>query len=320
MIHFSFIIPHKNLPTELLRKCLDSIPLRDDVEIIVIDDNSDFTYTDKAELSSLGDSRTQIVFDTSSKGPGNARNLGMKMAKGEWLLFADADDFYEKDNLNLFLEQLLNCNADVVYMGIRVLSLDGSVADDNYSFPCDKKELLPVESKDVFLHDQHQSWRRAIRADFLREHNIEYPSIRYCEDQSMSVKALLYVKAIMVFPLPVYCYVRREGSITKQLSRKDLTDALYDCFAMNRLIGQHNYNVRLSVPAYILSLLRQKNILLFYYYALQNFLHVDKETAMSDYKKACKMSYIAENPVKVLVDSVRVKLGAIKNSLFHRAK
>lgn len=40
MIVYSFIIPHKNCPV-LLNRCLDSIPIRDDVQIIVVDDNSD---------------------------------------------------------------------------------------------------------------------------------------------------------------------------------------------------------------------------------------------------------------------------------------
>ena len=45
MINFSFIIPHKNTP-DLLQKCLDSIPRRDDVQIIVVDDNSDADKVD----------------------------------------------------------------------------------------------------------------------------------------------------------------------------------------------------------------------------------------------------------------------------------
>lgn len=46
MIYFSIIIPHKNTP-DLLQRCLDSIPVCDDVQVIVVDDNND---TDKVDF------------------------------------------------------------------------------------------------------------------------------------------------------------------------------------------------------------------------------------------------------------------------------
>ena len=45
MINYSIIIPHKNIPN-LLQRCLDSIPNREDVQIIVVDDNSDPNIVD----------------------------------------------------------------------------------------------------------------------------------------------------------------------------------------------------------------------------------------------------------------------------------
>ena len=47
MINYSIIIPHKNIPN-LLQRCLDSIPNREDVQIIVVDDNSCLLYTSDA--------------------------------------------------------------------------------------------------------------------------------------------------------------------------------------------------------------------------------------------------------------------------------
>ena len=45
MINYSVIIPHKNIP-KLLQRCLDSIPVRDDLQVIVVDDNSDLDVVD----------------------------------------------------------------------------------------------------------------------------------------------------------------------------------------------------------------------------------------------------------------------------------
>ena len=92
MITYSLVIPHKNTP-KLLQRCLESIPQREDVEVIVVDDNSD------EHLKPYVNRHDVILLDIGSdwsKGAGRARNIGLSQAKGRWVLFADADDYYEK--------------------------------------------------------------------------------------------------------------------------------------------------------------------------------------------------------------------------------
>ena len=59
MVNYTIIIPHHNIPN-LLRRCLHSIPLRDDVQIIVVDDCSDEIY--KSELLSLEKEFISVYF------------------------------------------------------------------------------------------------------------------------------------------------------------------------------------------------------------------------------------------------------------------
>jgi cellulose synthase/poly-beta-1,6-N-acetylglucosamine synthase-like glycosyltransferase len=61
MINYSIIIPHKNIP-QLLQRCLDSIPRREDVQIIVVDDNSDANKVDFANFPGLNDPYVEVVF------------------------------------------------------------------------------------------------------------------------------------------------------------------------------------------------------------------------------------------------------------------
>ena len=72
MINYSIIIPHKNTP-DLLRKCLDSIPHRDDVQIIVVDDNSDEDKVDFEHFPGLNEERTEVYFTKEGKGAVNTR-------------------------------------------------------------------------------------------------------------------------------------------------------------------------------------------------------------------------------------------------------
>lgn len=115
MINYSFIIPHHNCPI-LLDRLLSSIPQREDIEVIVVDDNSD---NDKKPNVSRSDVHVVLIPADESKGAGHARNVGLEIAKGKWLLFADSDDYYE-DNFITSLDEYINTDADIVLFGAYV--------------------------------------------------------------------------------------------------------------------------------------------------------------------------------------------------------
>ncbi|GAP73202.1 glycosyl transferase [Candidatus Symbiothrix dinenymphae] len=96
-INYSIIIPHKNIP-KLLERCLASIPQRDDIQVIVVDDNSDADIVETWRATSLPKyPHVEFVFAKNKngrKGAGYARNIGLEHAKGKWIVFADADDFF----------------------------------------------------------------------------------------------------------------------------------------------------------------------------------------------------------------------------------
>lgn len=95
---FSIIIPHKDIP-DLLMRCLRSIPVSEDIQVIVVDDNSADadTYLDKCP--ELSRPYLEFVRTTKGKGAGYARNVGLDHAKGKWLLFADAEGSVRKGSM-----------------------------------------------------------------------------------------------------------------------------------------------------------------------------------------------------------------------------
>lgn len=107
----SIIMPVYN-QIDLVGRALDSIPAREDVEVIVVDDGS----TD-------GTSEFLLEYERSKRLPnfklfkieknlgkmtsaGNARNVGFDNATGHWLYALDSDDYYDTDGLNLVLDNL----------------------------------------------------------------------------------------------------------------------------------------------------------------------------------------------------------------------
>src|SRR5690554_5139845 len=108
---FSIIIPHKNRPV-LLQKLLRSIPNRDDLETIIVDDNSDSEIVDFHSFPGLTKPNTTIIYDKIGGGGGYARNLGLKHARGQWIIFADSDDLFTS-NLAHILEEYKDNLEDV---------------------------------------------------------------------------------------------------------------------------------------------------------------------------------------------------------------
>ena len=117
MLNYSIIIPHKNCP-DLLKRLLDSIPERDDVQIIVVDDNSD-----EGKKPSIDRKDTEVILLDAerSKGAGRARNVGLEHAEGKWLLFADADVVL--NGLSIDALPLAHCHDEFVKLSCKAVEI-----------------------------------------------------------------------------------------------------------------------------------------------------------------------------------------------------
>lgn len=80
-LNYSLIIPHKNIPN-LLKRCLDSIPQRDDMEIILVDDNSDPNIVDFEHFPGKTRQGVRLIFDKQGGGAGRARNWDWMLRRG----------------------------------------------------------------------------------------------------------------------------------------------------------------------------------------------------------------------------------------------
>ena len=93
---FSIIIPHKEIP-DLLLRCLKSIPVSEDIQVIVVDDSSADADTYLDRYPDLSRPYLEFIRTTKGGGAGYARNVALGHAEGRWILFADADDFFVDD-------------------------------------------------------------------------------------------------------------------------------------------------------------------------------------------------------------------------------
>lgn len=225
MIKISIIIPHKNTP-DLLHRCLDSIPQREDIEIIVVDNNSS-PQLDKNEHHPWLD-RAILIKDDESIGPGGARNRGLEKAQGEWVLFADADDQYSERFLDV-LEQYVETNAEVVYFNFNVRKKGECVAlpyslryladfdTDNQEFVLMLRCRFPV------------AWNKMMKKDFLQEHHITFKDCLVGEDGVFSFQVGYFAQLVIVDETKIYNYYLNPYGITgERIHNEDFYKCLFE--------------------------------------------------------------------------------------------
>lgn len=213
--NFSIIIPHKN-SIKLLKRCLASIPIRNDVQVIVVDDNSDFHKMDFNDIFH-NDTPINIEFYylKEDKGAGYARNIGLKHAKGKWLLFADADDYYTPEISSLFDTYGENNNWDIVYLNAQYVNDNEEKEPYVSSFYINNYLKGRWLAEDTLKYELWSPWTRMVKSAFVQKYNLKFEEIPIGNDLRFGLECSKYAQRISAFPIIVYNYYRPvSGSIT----------------------------------------------------------------------------------------------------------
>lgn len=215
MVDYSIIIPHYNIP-DLLDRLLSSIPIRNDVEVIVVDDKSSEIVFRQLELL-----RQRYCFSLFSndgkKGAGTCRNRGLAEASGRWVVFADADDFF-CDDFSVILDAYKDDSADLVYFNIdSVLSENISV----HSFRSrDKQNLFneynknPVEGMKRFRYGYPEPWGKFIKRALIEQNKISFDETPVCNDFKFSFMIGVFARIVKIDNRQMYVLTLRSGSIS----------------------------------------------------------------------------------------------------------
>jgi len=218
MINYSIIIPHKNIP-KLLQRCLDSIPRREDVQIIIVDDNSDTDKVDFANFPGLNDHYIEVIFgknENGRKGAGYARNLGLERANGKWIVFADADDFFLPCFSDI-LDKYKDDENNIIYF--KVTSVDSDTlepANRDYSNAF-LDEVQQTGNLDL-LYKAITPWGKLIKKSLIDKNNIRFPEIFCSEDVLFCIYCIYYAfEKIIIDNNIIYCITARAESLTSQM-------------------------------------------------------------------------------------------------------
>ena len=284
---FSIIIPHKDIP-DLLMRCLRSIPVSEDIQVIVVDDNSVGADTYLERYSELSRPYLEFVRTTKGGGAGYARNVGLEHAKGKWILFADADDFFV-DDMSEIIYSLVDSEADVIYFKNK------AVLSDNISIRANRSSYLNVRI-DQYLADGDEwpvrfktyvPWCKLIKRNLIVKNNIRFDELMYSNDVYFSLLTGYYSKIIEVVTRVLYVVTARSNSLAANFCSKpgELEQRAEVAFRRDVFLLQHDACREMYTPRFMKEMLRKDRSLLRHYYERLNGLFPSKLSALRGISK-----------------------------------
>ncbi len=174
----------------------------ENLEIIIIDDGSkDKTYMKC--LAAADNDRRIAVFGKNNEGPGKARNFALRKATGKYVYFFDMDDYIKPNAISRLVETMEKTDADLVACGFDMF--DGKKITrtvKKIDAVCDTPSAMNDYSEYMLMYGekgiQGAPWYKLYKMSIIRENGIEFPPIRYGEDDVFIAE---YVKCTKRFAL-----------------------------------------------------------------------------------------------------------------------
>ena len=229
----SIIIPVYNAG-EFLRETVWSVLEQDykAIELILVNDGSKDDSLSICNELKASDDRI-IVIDQPNAGVSTARNNGLKAAKGEYVLFIDADDLLVKDMVSTLYNKAIETSADIVSCGAALIK-DGVVIKEEFGtnklYTYDNEEALKF-----FLIGNKVNigvWTKLFKKSLIDD--LEFrKNIRNNEDKLFIFEALMKANKYVVYDVSKYKYIQRNSSATRTFDSRwfdtiDVADLMFD--------------------------------------------------------------------------------------------
>ena len=222
-LFLTIVIPFYNTALDLVGRCLQQIDMlpENEIEVVIIDDGSKPAIVAGLRQLAQNCSARVSIHTKENGGQNSARQLGIELAKGQYLLFHDADDYIDVAATTDALEYLKSNTPDVLAFGYDEVDCDGRTL----------KEVVPwqpgfdVVSKAKILMESDSLCRQFYRTEAIRSLTFGLTQgIRIGEDLSSAISYALALNDFHSFGGVLYHYVRYQGSATGSVTPDRLDD------------------------------------------------------------------------------------------------
>ena len=238
MVKVSVIIPVYNVE-QYLRQCLDSVlnQTLKDIETICVDDGS--TDNSLAILNEYKqkDNRVQVI-QQQNQYAGVARNNGVKVAKGKYIIFLDSDDFFELDMLEGMYNRAEKDNADVTICGWKAFNDMTQEVIKHHKINDRYLRLSPFKpyevSDELFEICKPNPWTKLVNREFFTFNHLQFENCICCNDLTcVCLQLALARKISVVEECYVYYRIRQNDNLTSNRN-KNFSSVIYAINALEK--------------------------------------------------------------------------------------
>lgn len=250
---FSVIIPVYNME-DYLERCVQSVLIQDfdDYELLLVDDGSSDGSSDLCDRYADSNPKVRVIHK-SNGGLVSARNVGVREARGEYVIWIDADDWIESGTLALLYEKAVRpYEPDAVIYGAQHVFEDGSKT----VLPCyaspgfyDRDQMEEAILPNMIYYDEEPFCRglfnpmacnKMYRTDILRQSYCRDERIRMAEDAAFVFEALYLSDSLVIVEEVLYDYYKgNESSITSTYdANRFYNNRILNDYITGRLAGK----------------------------------------------------------------------------------
>ncbi|MCY9804595.1 glycosyltransferase family 2 protein [Vibrio scophthalmi] len=209
---YSIVVPHYN-SEQGLKRLLDSIPTRPDIQIIVVDDNSSEALDSQRLAEQYKSHHLEFLTNnTGIKGAGSARNVGIKQLRSRYTLFADADDLFCSGTFEL-LDTVLHGDDISYFSPTSRCDVTGELSDRHHIYANLVRDFLESGDEDIRYHFS-VPWSKVFRTEFIQENGLYFDQVIASNDVMFSLVSGRKAASISVHPQEIYCVTRGKGTLT----------------------------------------------------------------------------------------------------------
>ena len=237
----SIIVPVYNVE-QYVRTCIESIFQQgldeDRFEVIIVNDGT----KDKSMevIADIIDAyRNIVIINQENQGLSMARNNGIPIAKGEYILMVDSDDLLIENSVRPLLEKALETRADMVVADFVEMNDEEIKQHDHFqTLQENDKPVFAAKTGEELLLERVVVWRTLYRKDFISDNHISfYPGITF-EDNPFTLKC--YIKAKLCIRANWFLNIYRIGNATisspstfNKKKAHDLSVAIREAWKLN---------------------------------------------------------------------------------------
>lgn len=225
----SIILPVYN-SEKYIAKCLEALISQtyENIEIICINDGSTDKSLEILEEYAKKDSRIKLISNKNS-GPATSRNIGLKNATGEFLMFCDSDDTYRPQMCEKMIEAIkkydvdfVTCRASVEYEGDIIRLYTANTMTHQLPVGINKIESTKINDLSSLL------WHKIYRKSIVDKYNITFPDGLECDDVLFNHQYYTVSNRFYEMKDSLYNYLVRHNSIMDNYQKRVCVSKLYD--------------------------------------------------------------------------------------------